>query len=125
MSYNQTPNYKPIKITDMRNLYVNLLTSIRGEEERHFVKITASNVFAEAIYRDYSDKVDIADFRENETQYNNCMLVYCVGDAEKLGVKELYKLVEDTVADANNEGVRFEELKNKLRSFKRGTILRN
>lgn len=109
----------------MRNLYVNLLTSIRGEEERHFVKITASNVFAEAIYRDYSDKVDIADFRENETQYNNCMLVYCVGDAEKLGVKELYKLVEDTVADANNECVRFEELKNKLRSFKRGTILRN
>lgn len=111
----------------MKNLFVNLLTtSFSYGEERHFVRMTLSKIYAEAVYNDFCDKVDLADYCESLTQYNNCMFVYFVGDAEGKGaIEQLYKNIEAIIADANKNSVTHDDLKNKLRNLRKGVIVKN
>lgn len=107
----------------MRNLFLNLLTtSFSYCEERHFIKMTTSKIYAEAVYNNFSYKVDLADYCESLTQYNNCMFVYFVEEADE---ELLSKLIENTVAEANRNSLTYDDLKNKLRNLRKGVIVKN
>lgn len=107
----------------MKNLFVNLLTtSFSYGEERHYVKMTACKIYAEAVYNNFSDKVDLSEYRESLTQYNNCMFVYFVEEADE---ELLSKLIKNVVAEANKNNLTHDVLKNKLRNLKKGVIVKN
>lgn len=84
--------------------------------------MTTSKIYAEAVYNNFSDKVDLADYCESLTQYNNCMLVYFVEEADE---ELLSKLIENTVAEANKNSLTHDDLKNKLRNLRKGAIVKN